>query len=187
MRAVMRVAPTLPVLLASAVLLVACGQNSLDRKDVVAFIDEADNAARKRFAPEICELRGKDFKLRVIFHTAHAPSRPSELELGRKLFCIEAAKFSRLRQYSLERQSLTVELAPDRKSARVTANYIETMPYYEPGMLPSTPDDFQEFQVLKTRDDSTVGIEDGDIVFLSTNSESFQTLVGKGAISLPYD
>ena len=107
--------------------------------------------------------------------------------MDRKLFCREAGNFSRLRQYLLERKSIEIDLADDRRSARVTSNYVETLPYYEPYAMPRTPDDFREFQVVETRDESVVGFESGDLVFLSTDSESHQTLVAKDSIQIPYD
>jgi hypothetical protein len=175
----------------AAILLGACGllagcSRELDRRTVAEFIDKADDAARKRFAPEICELRGENFRLRMIFH-AHASNRPEEMEITRKLFCQQAGSFSQLRQYKLERTSMDIDIATDRKTATVIAEYVETMPYYEPHAMPATPDDFREFQVVETVDQSVVGIEGGDPVFLSTTSESFQTLVAKEAITLPYD
>ena len=112
---------------------------------------------------------------------------PTELELDRKLFCVEAGKFSRLRQYKLERHSLNVDLAADRKTARVSAVYTETLPYYEPDRRPATPDDFYEWQILDVRDESVIGLEGGDIVFLSTDSETRQKLVPKVEIQLPFD
>jgi hypothetical protein len=162
-----------------------CGK--LDAVSAREFVDAADDAARKRFAPEICELRGKNFKLRQKFQSADARMPPTEIELDRKLFCVEAGKFSRLRQYKLERHSLDVDLAADRKTARVSAVYTETLPYYEPDTRPATPDDFQEWQIVDVRDESVIGIEDGDIVFLSTESEATQKLVRKGDVQLPYD
>jgi hypothetical protein len=154
---------------------------------VRAFIDKADNTARKRFAPEICELRGKDFKLHLKFQGYEPSLPPTELDMDRKLFCKEAGSFSRLRQYQLNRNSIDISIAADRKTARVLADYVETMPYYEPDIMPSTPDDFRQFQVVETVDESVVGIEDGDLVFLSTNSESHQSLVPKNSVSPPYD
>jgi len=182
----MRIISLLATLLALCVPLTAC-QRSLDETDVREFIDKADNAARKRFAPEICELRGKNFKLHLTFQ-GHSPLlQPTEVEMDRNLFCKQAGTFSRIRQYKLERKSLEVDVAADRKTARVTANYVETLPFYEADIMPATPDDFRQFQILDTHDESIVGIESGDLVFLSTTSESSQELVGKDSISLPYD
>lgn len=162
-----------------------CGK--LDAVEARTFIDAADDAARKRFAPEICELRGEKFKLRLKLQTEDLRMPPSELELDRKMFCLEAGKFARLRQYKLERHSLNVDLAADRRTARVSAVYTETLPYYEPDIMPATPDDFREWQVLEVRDESVIGVESGDIVFLSTDSDVRQKLVPKGEIRLPYD
>jgi hypothetical protein len=92
-----------------------------------------------------------------------------------------------VRQYLLERKSIEIEVATDRKTARVVADYIETMPYYEEWATPATPDDFRHFQVLETRDISVIGIEGGDLVFLRTDSKSSQSLIGKNSIDLPYD
>ena len=182
----MRIKPLLTTLLVLCVPLTAC-QRSLDEGDVREFIDKADNAARKRFAPEICELRGKNFTLNLTFQGHERSLEPTDVEMDRALFCKQAGSFSRLRQYQLERKSMEVDVAADRKTARVTANYIETLPYYEPDMMPATPDDFREFQIVDTIDESVVGIEGGDLVFLSTTSSSSQELVSKGSISLPYD
>ncbi len=182
----MRIAILTIALLALCAPLSGC-KRSLDEGDVREFITIADDTARKRFAPEICELRGKNFKLRVTFQGHIARLTPTELEMDRKLFCKQAGIFARLRQYRLERKSIAVDVAPDRKTARVTSDYVETMPYYDPDAMPSTPDDFREFQIVETRDESVVGIEDGDLVFLSSDSDSSQTLVAKGDFNLPYD
>ena len=65
--------------------------------------------------------------------------------------------------------------------------YVEHLPYYEPDRMPSTPDDFDYFQVVDTEDESVIGIEGGDLVFLSTTSSASQDLLRKDKISLPYD
>jgi hypothetical protein len=173
-------------LLALLAPLTGCNR-SLDRVEVGEFIDRADEAARKRYAPQICELRGENFTMKRRFQTLdNSPSE--EIEIGRKLFCREAGSFARIRQYKLERKSIDIELAPDRKTAKVIAEYVETLPYYEPGMMPATPDDFREFQIIESRDESVVGIEGGDLVFLSSNVDSVQTeFLLKSQISLPYD
>lgn len=172
------------------VLLVLCtslaGYGKLDERDVRRFVDQADDAARKRFAPEICSLRGEKFELHQTFHPANERLAPAELDLSRKMFCVEAGKFARIRQYQLERKSLEVDLAADRKTARITATYVETLPYYEPDVQPRTPDDFLEFQILETRDESVIGLESGDIVFLSTDADIHQTLVPKSSLQIPY-
>jgi hypothetical protein len=182
----MRTTLLLATLLALCIPLTACHRR-LDETGVRKFVDQADNAARKRFAPEICELRGKDFKLHLTFQGHESRIEPTDVEMDRALFCKQAGTFSRIRQYKLERKSLDVDVAADRKTARVVADYVETLPYYEPDIMPATPDDFREFQVVESHDESVVGIESGDLVFLSTESKSSQTLVGKGEISLPYD
>jgi len=182
----MRIILSLTTLLALCVPLAAC-QRHLNETDVRAFIDKADNAARKRFAPEICELRGKNFTLHLTFQGYEQRLEPTEIEMDRALFCKQAGTFSRLRQYKLERKSIDVDLAADLKTARVTADYIETLPYYEPDIMPATPDDFREFQVVDTHDESVVGIEGGDLVFMSTKSKSSQELIPKSSIKLPYD
>jgi len=164
--------------------LTGCGK--LDEGEVREFVDHADEAARKRFAPDICALRGKDFKLHQRFQGADERMAPAELDLSRQMFCVEAGKFGRVRQYQLERKSLEVDLAPDRKSARITAEYVETLPYYEPDTQPRTPDDFREFQILEVRDESVIGIEDGDIVFQSTDADIRQVLVPKSSLQIPY-
>jgi hypothetical protein len=172
-------------LLAACCALGGCSRE-VNRQQVAEFIDKADDAARKRFAPEICELRGKNFTIRQTFH-GHDGQEPSEMEITRKLYCQQAGSFARLRQYRLERKSIDIDIATDRKSATVTAEYVETLPYYESYRQPSTPDDFDRFQVVETRDVSVVGIEDGDLVFLSTDNEGFQSLIPKNSVDIPYD
>jgi hypothetical protein len=182
----MRLLVIILTLLALCAPLAGC-KRSLDQHDVRAFIDEADDAARKRFAPAICKLRGKDFKLHQKFQGANERLDPTVIDIERKLFCTQAGSFARIRQYRLERKSISIDMAADRKTARVTAEYVETLPYYEEGVMPATPDDFRQYQVLETRDDSVVGIEDGDIVFMSTDSNSQQSLIGKETLNLPYN
>jgi hypothetical protein len=166
--------------------LTAC-KKEVTRQEVAGFIDKADNAARKRFAPEICELRGKDFKMKLRFQGHEPRLQPTEMEIGRKLFCANAGSFSRLRQYRLERKSMDIDIATDRRTARVTSVYVETMPYYEPDMTHATPDDFRDFQVVESHDESVVGVEDGDLVFLSTESVAHQSLIHKMSVDIPYD
>ena len=177
----------IPSLLLGLVLPLAGCHGELNRKQVAEFVDKADDAARKRYAPEICELRGKDFRMKLNFQGYNPRLPPTEMEIGRKLYCQNAAGFSRIRQYRLERTSMDIDIGTDRKTARVSAEYIETSPYYEPGTMPATPDDFQQFQVVTSRDESVVGIEDGDVVFLSTDSHSAQKLIPKSSVSIPYD
>ena len=172
-------------------LLVACAtlsgcSHEVNRKQVAEFVDHADDAARKRFAPEICALRGKNFEMHVTFH-GHDADQPTELDMTRKLYCREAGSFSLLRQYKLERKSMDIDISTDRRTATVTAQYVETMPYYEPDVRPATPDDFRYFQVLESHDESVVGLESGDVKFLSARVEAHQSLVPKGDIQLPYD
>jgi hypothetical protein len=181
----MRKLPWYAMLLAACLAFAGCKQE-VTRQQVAEFVDQADEAARKRFAPEICALRGRNFELHVTFH-GHDADEPSELDMTRKLFCREAGSFARLRQYRLERKSIDIQLAKDRRTATVTAEYVETMPYYEPDRIPVTPDDFREFQVVETLDDSRVGIEDGELVFLGTDSEAHQSLVPKKSVDIPYD
>jgi hypothetical protein len=164
-------------------------QRSLDKDDVREFIDLADDAARKRFAPEICELRGEQFTLELRFHAHDSRREPDTMQINRALYCREAGKFARLRQYQLERESLVIDIASDRKTANVVAEYKEIMPYYEHDMMPSTPDDFRDFVVVESRDESVVGIEGGEIKFLSAKVVARETeLIRKGAdFNLPYD
>jgi hypothetical protein len=176
---------SLLALLVLCAALAGCGK--LDEHRVREFVDQADDTARKRFAPEICALRGKNFTLHQKFQGEDPRMGPVELALDRKMYCVEAGKFSRLRQFRLERKSLEVDLAADRKTARVIAEYVATLPYYEPDVMPATPDDFREFQVLESRDDSIVGVEGGDIVFLSTDVDVHQSLVPKNSLRIPYE
>jgi len=177
-----------PFLLALMLPLALAGcKRSLDEQDVREFIDLADNAARKRYAPEICELRGENFTLDLEFQSIDDVP-PSEMTIDRKLFCREAGRFARLRQYRLERRSLEIDVAADAKTAKVTAEYIETLPYYEEDRIPVTPDDFRDFVVVESHDESVVGIEGGSLVFLSADVEATQTeLIPKSKLDLPYD
>ena len=172
-------------LLVTCVLLAGCTPE-LDRGRVAEFIEQADNAARKRYAPEICELRGEKFTLNSTFH-GHEGRKPAEIEMTRKLYCQQAGQFARLRQYRLERKSLDIDVAPDRRTAIVKAEYVETMPYYEPDMMIATPDDFRDFQLVESSDESVVGFEGGDLRFLSTRAESYQSLVPKDSVQIPYE
>jgi hypothetical protein len=174
------------MLLALCLPLTAC-KKELTRQEVAEFIDQADNAARKRFAPEICELRGKDFRMTMKFQGHEPRMEPTRMEIGRKLYCANAGSFARIRQYKLERKSMDIDISTDRRTARVTADYIETSPYYEYGAQPATPDDFTHFQVVESRDESIVGVEDGDLVFLSTEADAHQALILKGSVDIPYD
>ncbi len=54
-------------------------------------------------------------------------------------------------------------------------------------MVPRTPYDDFEWQIVEVADESVVGLEDGDLVFLSTRSDASQTLVPKNQITLPWD
>ncbi|HEU4780793.1 MAG TPA: hypothetical protein VFS58_13005 [Steroidobacteraceae bacterium] len=175
----------LATLLALCVPLTAC-KRSLDEAEVLAFIDKADAAARKRYALEICELRGETFSLQLTFQADETNRGPSDLTMDRKLFCKEAGKFSRL-QYQLERKSLDIEVASDRKTARVNKHYVETMPYYDLDIMPATPDDFRKFQIVESYEEARVGIEGGELVFLSSDTDSTQTLVDKYSLSIPYN
>jgi hypothetical protein len=177
---------TAAMLLALCLPLAAC-KKEVTRQEVAEFVDKADNAARKRFAPEICELRGKDFKMKRKFQSYEARVPPTDMEIGRKLYCAQAGSFSRLRQYKLERKSMDIDIATDRRTARVTTEYVETLPYYEPDTMPATPDDFRHFQVVTSRDESIVGVESGDLVFLETTSDSRQELIPKNSVDIPYD
>lgn len=170
------------ILLALCAPLTAC-KRSLSERDVRAFIDQADNAARKRYAPEICELRGENFKMKLTFQGDDRNVPPSEMEIGRSLYCRNAGSFARLRQYELERQSIDIELAADRKTATVDAQYVEKMPFYDPMRSPpASPFDYRDVQILTSHDRSVVGIEGGDIVFLRTETETEQELVDKNSI-----
>jgi hypothetical protein len=162
-------------------------KRSLDEEDVRQFVDQADQAARKRYAPEICELRAESFTLALTFQSIYDVP-PSELNIDRKLYCRMAGRFSQYRQYRLERRSLAIDVAEDAKTATVVAEYIETMPYYEDSVMPATPDDFRHFVVVESHDESVVGIDGGDLAFLSAKVEATQTeLIEKSKLDLPYD
>jgi hypothetical protein len=175
-----------------SLLLVTCGliagcSSSLDTRAVQEFVDKADDAARKRYAPDICGLRGKDFVLHLKFQGHESRFEPTEVDMDRKLFCKEAGNFARYEQYRLERKSIYIDLADDRKTAIVKAQYVETMPYYEPGSMPRTMDDFWHWQIVESNDESVVGIEDGDLVFLSARVEAKQSLIPKKDLQRPWN
>ena len=171
-------------LLAIAAALAGC-KDSLDEKSVHAFVDAADEAARKRYAPEICKLRAEGFTQELRYHAMHS-REPAESTVGRKLWCREAARISMLYQYQLERTSLEIDVAADHQTAKVIAGYKQTMPYYGDG-IGATPDNFQDFIVIESRDESVVGFEDGDLVFLNARVEARETeLIPKTQLNLPY-
>src|SRR5262245_52076183 len=87
---------TTVLLLGACAALAACSR-TLDERKVREFVDRADATARTLYAPHICELRGKDFTLHLKFQADDPRLPPSEVEIGRKAYCMEAAKNSRLR------------------------------------------------------------------------------------------
>ena len=178
-----------PLLLFLALTTLAGCTRYLDEGSVREFIDLADNAARKRYAPEICELRARDFTLELQYKSFGSTRRPEKMTMDRKLYCHEAGTFARLRQYKLERTYLDIQVADDGKTAKVTAEYRETMPHYEDGMMGRTPDDFRDFVVIVSRDESVVGIEDGDLRFLSAQvkARELELILKTAETNLPYD
>jgi hypothetical protein len=166
--------------------LTGCSPQSLTQENVTEFVDKADNAARKRFAPEICKLRGKNFVLRKNLDAARE-YESGHSEISRKLYCDSLRSFSRLYQYVLERKSLKIEIAPGAQMARIEAEYVQKLPYYEADTMPATPDDYYEVQILESREVSAVAIEDGAIVFVSTDADVKQKLVPKHELQLPYN
>ena len=162
---------------------------SLDQDNVREFIDLADNAARKRYAPEICELRGRDFTLELQYKSLGSTHRPRKVVMDRKLYCHEAGSFARLRQYKLERTFLDIKVADDGKTAKVLAEYKETMPHYEEGVINGSPDNFTDFVVIVSRDESVVGIEGGDIRFLNAQvkAREIELFLKTPESNLPYD
>ncbi len=174
-------------LLAALATLAGCTR-SLDERGVREFIDRADDAARKRYAPGICELRAENFVLKLEYQSLDPRAEPARSQMNRKLYCREAGKFSRLRQYRLERKSLAIDLAPDRKTARAIAEYEQTLPYYVDAYMPATPDDFRHFVVIESRDESVIGIEGGDVVFLSAEVQAEEVeLLSKASVDIAYD
>jgi hypothetical protein len=177
---------TAALLLAIASALTACS-SSLDDRSVREFIDKADDAARKRYAPEICGLRAEEFTQELSYLAMHS-DEPAKSTVSRKLWCQEAGKFSRLRQYQLERTSLNIDVAADRKTAKVVAEYKEILPYYDdPFAFNISPDNFREFLVVESRDESIVGIESGDLVFMNARVEAREVeFIKKGPFDLPW-
>jgi hypothetical protein len=163
-----------------------CGPRELTRENVTAFIDQADDAARKRFAPDICALRGENFKLTMTFWAANV-EEPTTSEVSRKLYCAQAGQFAKLRQYVLDREALDIEIAAHGQTASVRASYIEKLPFYPEDSMPATPDDYQEVQILESTSTSTIAIENGAIVFWDTAAEIEQSLVPKHTMKLPYN
>jgi len=181
----MRVSLLIAILLALCAPLAGC-KRSLSTRDVNEFVDRADDARRKLYAPEICALHGESFTQTVNFQGYMKNYGPTKIELNRKLFCQEAAKLSRIRAYKLERKSIDISLSADRKTAVVKAEYVETRPYYDPDTTPVSPDDFRDWQVIESLDESVVGIEGGDVVFLSAKSDAAQTLVPTKDLAVPF-
>lgn len=166
---------------------IGCGRRSLDEAAVLEFIDAADAAARKRYAPHICELRAEGFELnqRVNYVDDFLP--PAEALIGKKLFCREAGKFATLRQYSLVRDSLDISVASDGQTATVEATYTEKMPYYEEGIPAGAGlDMYYQVQIVESESTSEIGIEDGELKFLSTSADLTIELVPKSEEPLPY-
>jgi hypothetical protein len=172
-------------LLAWAGALAGCGSPTLQTHQVQAFIDAADAAERRRYAPDVCALQGQDFHEHVIFHGAET-SGPTEVTLDRKLFCAQEGRFSHLRQYQLVRHSVDIQLADDLRTAGVDAQYTEEMPYYE-YRVPSL-DYYQRLQIIDSHTHYVVGREHGRLVFLAAEIESTQRLVPRNSVpALPYD
>lgn len=164
-----------------------CGGRGLDEAAVREFIDAADAAARKRYAPDICELRAESFELsqRVDYVDDSLP--PAEALIGKKLFCREAGKFATLRQYSLVRESLDISVASDGQTATVEATYTEKMPYYEEGIPTGAGlDMYYQMQIIESASTSEIGIEDGELKFLSTDADLSVELVPRAEEPLPY-
>jgi hypothetical protein len=180
-----RAAAVIAALMLSAGL-TACSPQALTEENVTAFVDRADDAARKRFAPEICELRGKNFVLRRKLEAART-YESGDAEISRKLYCDSLRSFSRLYQYVLERKSLKIQIAPGAQMARIEAEYVQKLPYYQDSVIPASPDNYYEVQILESSEVSAVAIEDGKIVFVSTDANVRQTLVPKHELPLPYN
>ena len=165
----------------------ACGTRSLDTESVRKFVDAADDAARRRYAPHICAARGTNFKFHQSFELDQTGAERRDVSMGKALFCKQAASFSKLNQYVLERGPLTVTLSADHRTATVEADYVEKMPFYEDGGMPlQSPDIYDQVQVAETHDKSVVGIEDGKLVFLSTESKVKARLMPRHDMPLPY-
>jgi hypothetical protein len=183
----MRRSGLLLVVCALAVSVAGCGRRSLDEAAVREFIDAADAAARKRYAPDICELRAESFELRQLVNYIDDFLPPAEALIGKKLFCLEAGKFATLRQYSLVRDSLDISVASDGQTATVEARYTEKMPYYEEGIPTGARlDMYYQMQIIESESTSEIGIEDGDLKFLSTDADLTVELVPRAEEPLPY-
>lgn len=141
---------------------------------------------RRRFAPAICELRGERFVLRQTFY-AQGIDTPQVNEISRKLYCTQAGTFGKVRQYSRERHSLAIQISADLQTAQIEATYTEKMPFYPDGMPLGSPDNYTEMQILESTETSVLAIENGAIVYWSTDAETEQTLVPKHTVPLPYD
>lgn len=178
------------VLLAAAALLGGCGRSSLDEAAVRGFIDGADAAMQARRAPDICELHADNFVLTrsyLIVEPDWGMAEPEQATLGKALYCRSLGQFARIRQYSRERVELEIDIASDGQTADVRARYVEKMPFYEEGIPLGSLDAFTQMQVMDTDANSVVGIEDGEIRFISTELDIEATLVPKAQEPLPYD
>lgn len=175
--------------LAAAAMLLGsgCGASKLSTADVQKFVDAADASARRRYAPEICEARASSFQLTQHYKVDQRGGEPHEVQIGKALYCKQAAAMARLYQYVLERGPLSISLSSDRRSATVEADYVEKMPYYEEGAIVSTPDLYQDVQIVESHDKSVVGIEDGKLKFMSTEANIYVRLVPKNEMPLPYE
>lgn len=178
------------VLLAAAALLGGCGRSRLDEAAVTGFVDASDEAMRARRAPDICELHAEDFVLTrryLIVEPDWGMTEPEEAKLGKRLFCRSLASFARIRQYSRERTELEIDIAADGRTAEVHARYVDTMPFYEEGVPATMLDAFTDMQVMEIEANSVVGLEDGEIRWLSSEHDIEATLVPKAEAPLPYD
>ena len=73
--------------------LTGCGTSELTPENVLAFVDEADEAARERFGPDICELRGRNFVSRTVIYAARK-TYPETVTTDRKAYCMAVASLS---------------------------------------------------------------------------------------------
>ncbi len=173
-----------------SLLLGACGTRSLSDEKVQEFLRAADDAARSQFAPNICKLRATNFewtqRMRYDGNAVYPNTSTPEVHMSKKLFCAQAASMAKRRQYVLERSDVSVSLASDARTAIVDSRSLEKSPYYEDGIPAGSPDIYNDVQIVASKDHSIVGIDGGEIVFLSTELNSTVRLVPKQDEPLPY-
>ena len=93
---------------------------------------------------------------------------PSNIEMDRKLFCKEAGRFSRLRQYRLERKSIDIELRKDRRTADGQGGIRRNNAVLRAGHHAGDARRFPRVADRRNATSRSSASKSGDLVFLST-------------------